>query len=64
MRDNFYHWFVVAILFALFLGTELARIETGRHDWILITFFAAISLGSSAGAVSSYRQAVKERTDG
>lgn len=57
MRDNFYHWFVVALLFAMFFGAEVARSEFKQPDWFLIVAYGAIGIMSAAGAVRGFVRA-------
>lgn len=64
MRDNFYHWFVVSILFAMFFGAEVARAEHGSPDWFLILAYGAIGFSSSVGALTGYKNKEGSESNG
>lgn len=59
MRDNFYHFLIVALLNTMFFGSEVARMADGTNaSWANIGMSALISTFAIAGAVLHYRKAI------
>lgn len=62
MRDTFYHWLTVALMFAMQFGAAIQRAVDGHHGWSELAAFGAAMILAMVGLVDHYRS--KEKPEG
>ncbi|GEM_PF-5873585 len=56
MRDNFYHWLAVALLFSMFFAAAVARESMGHGDLFLTVAYAGIGILATIATIGHYKK--------
>lgn len=61
MRDNFYHWLILALFGFMFFGATVARIETSGVDTYGLIGSFVMGLCGIIGCANHYREAAQSK---